>query len=132
MSMFDSARLLQEASSLANLELVRAGFIPSAMQAAWIKASMDHLSRKAARIEAERQRLSALADDIESQYEISQSLLSPVRRLPTELLSEICLHVVSDASKGYEADCIARSFALHGLACRGAWYGTAMDLHQVG
>ncbi|KAL1660777.1 hypothetical protein GGF50DRAFT_118629 [Schizophyllum commune] len=81
--------LLEQAASMASLELQRDGYIPSAPQSRHIHDMSRALSSETSSIETEIARLQCLHRRIIIQLDVHKSITAPIRRLPLELLSEI-------------------------------------------
>ncbi|KAI4524673.1 hypothetical protein K525DRAFT_266811 [Schizophyllum commune Loenen D] len=84
-----AVELLKQATSLANFEVQRSGYVPSPQHARHIQDMSQALSTELSNIEAEVALLQQLHRRITVQLGIHKSFLSPIRRLPLELLSEI-------------------------------------------
>ena len=86
----DAARqALQRAAEISGLPLQRSGFVPSPSQKDEIQAIVHDLGPPIQAVDAEISRLQELRTDMIKQRAASQSIMSPIRALPRELLSEI-------------------------------------------
>ncbi|KAI4517054.1 hypothetical protein K525DRAFT_273980 [Schizophyllum commune Loenen D] len=83
--------LFERASTIASRDILRTGPFPSIGEAAPFRDMEVSLAAESERIGAEMRRLTALHDEALSQLQVVRSMLSPIRRLPRELLSEIFL-----------------------------------------
>ncbi|KAL1674646.1 hypothetical protein EV122DRAFT_220178 [Schizophyllum commune] len=81
--------LLEQATSVANLDLQRSGFVPSASETQRIHEMSRELSSEVSTIDAEIERLHGLRERVLRQLDVHKSITSPIRSLPPELLSEI-------------------------------------------
>ncbi|KAL1699042.1 hypothetical protein EV121DRAFT_284374 [Schizophyllum commune] len=86
----DAARqALQRAAEISGLPLQRSGFVPSPSQKDEIQAIVHDLGSNIQVVDAEISRLQELRMGMIKQRATSQSIMSPIRALPRELLSEI-------------------------------------------
>ncbi|KAI5894512.1 uncharacterized protein SCHCODRAFT_02617182 [Schizophyllum commune H4-8] len=81
--------LLKQATSVANLDLQRNGFVPSTSEVQHIHELSHALSSELPTIDAEIERLDGLRKRVFTQLDVHKSITSPVRRLPLEILSEV-------------------------------------------
>ncbi|KAI5891824.1 uncharacterized protein SCHCODRAFT_02581995 [Schizophyllum commune H4-8] len=103
--------LLQRASCLASIELQRAGFVPTPGEREVIQGISIRLSNELARLalgDHPSPSLEALRERVTSQLNVNRSIAAPVRRLPSELLSEIFLVLDTTTSR---AEMIAKTIA---------------------
>ena len=105
--------LLERATRCASLDLQRSGFVPSAAEAQAINEITTELESEVPKLDAEIRRLSQLRAQVLQQRDIQKSIVSPVRRLPTETLSDIFLELVDEEIWAGDAVFIVR----HVLSC---------------
>ncbi|KAL1672074.1 hypothetical protein EV122DRAFT_225389 [Schizophyllum commune] len=87
------ASLLEHASSLASLDLQRDGFVPSAQGRGEIIDISNQISEALTRSTPETGDLPALYAQASKQLAVNLSIVSPVRRLPPELLTSIFFEI---------------------------------------
>lgn len=103
--------LLQRASCLASIELQRAGFIPSLDEREGIQGISSQLSDELARLslcDCPPPCLVALRERVTSQLNVNRSIASPVRRIPSEILSDVFLVL---ATTGCPSEIVAKTIA---------------------
>ncbi|KAL1755485.1 hypothetical protein FB107DRAFT_274788 [Schizophyllum commune] len=105
--------LLERATRCASLDVQRSGFVPSAAEVQAINEITTELELEVPKIDAEIRRLSKLRAQVLRQRDIQKSIVSPVRRLPTEMLSDIFLELVDEEIWAGDAVFIVR----HVLSC---------------
>ncbi|KAI4526888.1 hypothetical protein K525DRAFT_286700 [Schizophyllum commune Loenen D] len=88
----DCTIVLKRASSIANIQLHRSGFIPGSAERDVIQTSTSEIHERMLSIDSEIQKLARLRGQLSSQLELNQSLVAPVRRLPSEILSKIFVY----------------------------------------
>ncbi|KAL1752863.1 hypothetical protein FB107DRAFT_219045, partial [Schizophyllum commune] len=86
-----NALLFERASTIASRDILRTGPFPSIGEENPFRDLEVSLAAESERIGAEMRHLTALYDEAVAQLQIVRSMLSPIRRLPQELLSEIFL-----------------------------------------
>ncbi|KAI5831727.1 hypothetical protein K523DRAFT_299861 [Schizophyllum commune Tattone D] len=105
--------LLERATRCASLELQRSGFVPSAAEALAINEITTELQSEVPKLDAEIRRLSQLRAQVLQQRDVQKSIVSPVRRLPPESLSDIFIELVDEKIWAGDAVFIVR----HVLSC---------------
>ncbi|KAI5889223.1 uncharacterized protein SCHCODRAFT_02548994 [Schizophyllum commune H4-8] len=88
----DCTTVLKRASSIANIQLHRSGFNPGSAERDAIQISTTEIHERMLSIDSEIQKLTRLRGQSSSQLELNQSLVAPVRRLPSEILSKIFVY----------------------------------------
>lgn len=84
-----ASTLLAHALSVASVDRLRTGPFPTAQETAPSYSCVSSLLAEGQRIDAEIQRLHILREEVNTQLRVARSMLAPVRRLPTEILSEV-------------------------------------------
>ncbi|TRM70666.1 hypothetical protein BD626DRAFT_31949 [Schizophyllum amplum] len=113
--------LLEGASSLASMERLRNGPFPAIEDVALFHAYAQNLSDEIEHIGAQRARI---LRDADRQLEIIRSTVAPIRRLPSELLSEV-FEIVVCSQPPYERTFAARILAAVCAIWRATALGTA-------
>ncbi|KAI5894534.1 uncharacterized protein SCHCODRAFT_02534455 [Schizophyllum commune H4-8] len=133
--------LLKRAARLATLDMQRSGFVPSVVEARLIKDITSKLEHELPAIDAEISRLTELRARVLRQCDVQKSIVSPVRRLPPELLSIIFFEALDDVYGNIYA-CDSVFVVRHILSCvcsswravaRGSpalWYQIPTQLHS--
>ena len=116
------ASLLEHASSLASLDLQRDGFVPSAQGRGEIIDISNQISEALTRSTPETGDLPALYAQASKQLAVNLSIVSPVRRLPPELLTSIFFEI-SPGSPFDRGPLLARTVACVCFTWRAAVLG---------
>ncbi|KAL1699778.1 hypothetical protein EV121DRAFT_283845 [Schizophyllum commune] len=108
--------LLERATRMTTLDMQRSGFVPSAVEARAIKEVTSELEHEIPAIDAEISRLTELRARVLRQCDVQKSIVSPVRRLPPELLSIVFFEAQDD---GYGEPWVSDSVFIvrHILSC---------------
>ena len=117
--------LLQHASGLANIDLLRDGYIPSPEE----KSAILEMSSKLSAYESTAPRV--LRERLQTQLAVNRSIISPLRHIPSEIFSEIFV-VLADmeelpynrASMICKTDC----FRMQGLAHHCPRHAATLDI----
>ncbi|KAF6746014.1 hypothetical protein DFP72DRAFT_641379 [Ephemerocybe angulata] len=100
-------------------ELLNSNNIPSFSQVASVQQEIDGLSERIAKLQGQLEAL-------ESQRRQHQGILSPIRRIPLEILGEIFALVLPDILRVGD-----RKMLRHlGLVCK-SWQNPSLLLHQL-
>ncbi|TRM58145.1 hypothetical protein BD626DRAFT_612019 [Schizophyllum amplum] len=88
--------LLQRSLAVASIHLLHDGGYPLPHDVSIAKACSEDLLLEMDIFAAEIRRLSAIHNELVTQQKIISSLIAPIRKLPTKLLSRIFIDLVAD------------------------------------
>ncbi|KAL1710434.1 hypothetical protein EV121DRAFT_192913 [Schizophyllum commune] len=124
----DCTTVLKRASSIANIQLHRSGFIPGSAERDAIQTFTTEIHERMLSIDSAIQKLTWLRGQLSSQLELNQSLVAPVRRLPSEILSKIFVYHARLAPSLAEQTLITTCTVAH--VCH-AWRAAARGTLQL-
>ncbi|KAI5894537.1 uncharacterized protein SCHCODRAFT_02534462 [Schizophyllum commune H4-8] len=119
--------LLDRATSLANTDLMRGGFVPSAAEERLLLDDSGALKSGLAAVQEEIKKLTVQQERITRQLDLISSTLAPVRRVPREILSHIFVVFLELSRSDDPTRLVSRTVA---GVCR-LWRDVALDTPRL-